>query len=262
MSAQLPKSIWRELRAGQRVQVMCLAAMASPKWIEIAGLYEQLSGVWIDQEHAAISHERLEILMMACRAAGLDGFARVAPTDYATLMRPYEAGCSGVMVAQIRSLEQVRQVIEWTHYPPIGQRGLFMGNYEAGYGTRKPAEHIAQATQQRWLAIQIETPEAVEIVDEIAASPEVDVVFVGPADLACTLGVPGQLLHRLCTAALARVAAACKKHHKPWGTLSRTPEHAAHCRELGCQLFSVYGDLDVIHHGFQALQKTYQPLLD
>jgi 2-keto-3-deoxy-L-rhamnonate aldolase RhmA len=90
----------------------------------------------------------------------------------------------------------------------IGVRGLFQSNYEAGYTTRNVPELIEEANRNRWLVIQIETPEAVECAHEIAAVEHVDWLFVGPADLACTLGVPGELLHPKCIAALGRVAAA------------------------------------------------------
>jgi 2-dehydro-3-deoxyglucarate aldolase/4-hydroxy-2-oxoheptanedioate aldolase len=60
------------------------------------------------------------------------------------------------------------------------------------------------------------------------------------------LGVPGDFLHPKCIDALKRVDAAVKKAGKSWGILSRDPEHASRCRELGCQLFSVFGDIDCL----------------
>ncbi len=242
---------------GQLVRVMVLGALASPKLVEIAGTAGGLDGVWFDQEHSAIPHQQLELLMMACRAAGLDAFARVPPTDYATIMRPMEAGASGVMVAMIRTVDQTRQVVQWAKYPPLGTRGLFQANYEAGYGTIDPQQHVDQANRDRWVAIQIETPDAVDCVEGIAAVEGVDWLFVGPGDLACTLGVPGQVMHAKCIAAMERVSAACKAAGKPWGTLARNAEHGAKCRELGCRLISLASDVDLIHRGFQATKKMY-----
>lgn len=253
----MKNTIHERLAAGQIVRAMFLGSLASPKLVEVAGLIGDWHGVWIDQEHSAIPHQQLELLLMACRAAGLDAFVRVPPTDYATLMRPMEAGASGVMVAMIRDVAQVRQVVQWVKYPPQGARGLFQANYEAGYGTIDAALHVETANRRRWLAIQIETPEAVECVEEIAAVEGVDWLFVGPGDLACTLGVPGQALHPRCIAANERVAAACRQVNKPWGTLARSPEHAAKCRELGCQLFSLAGDMDLVHRGLAATRKMY-----
>jgi 2-dehydro-3-deoxyglucarate aldolase/4-hydroxy-2-oxoheptanedioate aldolase len=249
------------LAAGKTVRVMSLGAIAHPKLVEIAAHHQIVHGFWIDQEHAAVSQERIENLLLACRATGLDAFARVPPVDYATIMRPMEAGCCGVMAAQIRTLEQVEQVVAWSKYPPAGSRGLFLGNAECHYGKANAAEHVAAANRRRWLAVQIETAEAVKLVEEIAAYDGVDHLFVGPADLACALGVPGEVLHERCVAALEQVAAAVKRTGKTWGTLSRSRDHAAVCRDLGCQLFSVYSDLDVIHRGIVGIQSDLDGLL-
>jgi 2-dehydro-3-deoxyglucarate aldolase/4-hydroxy-2-oxoheptanedioate aldolase len=202
----------------------------------------------------------MELLLMACRASGLDAFARVPPTDYATIMRPMETGCSGVMVAQIRSLDEVQQVLQWSKYPPGGTRGLFMGNAEAGYGTIPAPEHVSNANTERWLAIQIETSEAIEHVDVIAATEGVDLLFVGPADLACALGVPGQPLHPRCLDALQRVSRACKTAGKPWGTLTRDPTHASKCLELGCLLFSLFSEIDLIQRGLKLTREAFADL--
>jgi 2-keto-3-deoxy-L-rhamnonate aldolase RhmA len=214
-------------------------------------------GVWIDQEHSAVPHQDLELMLMACRASGLDAFARVAPTDYGAVMRPMEAGASGVMVAQIRTVDQVRQVLDWAKYPPMGVRGLFMSNYEAGYGTANVKEHMARANRDRWLCIQIETPEAVECAGAIIAMDGVDHLFVGPADLASTLGVPGEPLHPRCVDALEKVSKACRDAGKTWGVLSRSPEHALKCRVWGSRLFSLMADMDEVQRGFQSLRATF-----
>ena len=87
-------------------------------------------------------------------------------------------------------------------------------------------------------------------------------LFVGPGDLACTLGVPGQALHDKCVDALQRVSAACRTHGKAWGTLTRDPKHAEKCRELGCQLFSIASDMDIVHRGLQSSRSIFAPLFD
>lgn len=254
--------IKERLAAGQLVRVMHFTGYATPKMVEVAGRLGNFHGMWFDQEHAAIPHAELELMLIACRAAGKDAFARVPPTDYATIMRPMEAGCSGVMVAQVRTLAEVETAVEWAKYPPVGKRGFFGGNSECGFGVVDMATQVVAANRERWLAIQIETPEAVEIADQIAAVEGVDWLFVGPADLSVTLGVPGQFLHAKCVDALQRVAAATKKAGKAWGTLSRDVEHARRCRELGCQLFSIFGDLDCLRVGLRTLEERFPEIMD
>ena len=252
------KGIKERLRDGEEVRVITLASLAHPKLVEMAAILGGYHGLWVDQEHAAVPLRDLEHILMACRASGLDAFARVPPTDYATIMRPMEAGACGIMAAQIRTVEEVRQVVQWAKYPPQGVRGLFMANYEGGYGTAKPAEHIERCNRDRWVCIQIETPEAVDCVDEILAVEGVDSLFVGPADLSSTLGVPGEVMHPTCLAALETVARATKAAGKSWGVLSRTAEHALTCRQLGCQLFSLASDTDLIQRGFAATGEMFR----
>jgi 2-dehydro-3-deoxyglucarate aldolase/4-hydroxy-2-oxoheptanedioate aldolase len=255
-------TIIERLRDGKLVRVMHFTGLSSPKLVEVAGILGDFHGLWIDQEHTAVPHAQLELMLMACRAVGLDAFARVPPTDYATIMRPMEAGCSGVMIAQVRTLSEVQQAVAWAKYPPRGVRGMFGGTIEAGYGAIEMHKHVENANRDRWVAIQIETAEAVEIIDQIAAMDGVDHLFVGPADLSVTLGVPGEFMHPKCLAALERVAAASKKSGKSWGILSKDPEHVGKCRALGCQLFSVFGDLECFRAGLKALEERFADIMD
>jgi 2-dehydro-3-deoxyglucarate aldolase/4-hydroxy-2-oxoheptanedioate aldolase len=255
-------TIISRLRAGQLVRVMHFTCLSSPKLVEVAGILGNFHGLWIDQEHSAVPHAQLELMLMACRAVGLDAFARVAPTDYATVMRPMEAGCSGVMIAQLRTLDEVREAVSWTKYPPHGVRGMFGGTYEAGYGSVSMREHTERANRDRWVAIQIETAEAVDDIDRIAALDGVDHLFVGPADLSVNLGVPGEFLHAKCVAALEKVSSAAKKSLKSWGILSQDPEHVRVCRELGCQLFSIFGDISCFRAGLKALEDKFKDIMD
>jgi 4-hydroxy-2-oxoheptanedioate aldolase len=254
--------IIERLRAGKIVKTMHVVGYATPRIVEMLGVHGNFHGYWFDQEHSAIPHKELEVLMIACRAAGKDAFARVPPTDYATVMRPMEAGCSGVMIAQVRTLDEVKQSVQWAKYPPVGTRGAFTGNAETRYGKIGLASHIQNANRDRWLSVQIETPEAVDIVDKIAATDGVDWLFVGPADLSVTLGVPGDFMHPKCIDALKKVGAATKKAGKAWGILSRDMEHARKCRELGCQLFSVMGDGECLRVGLETLEQRFAELDD
>ena len=119
------KTLKEKLAEGLEVRVMAISAFPNPKIIEVAGKFGDLDGVWIDQEHSGLPNQELELLLLACRASGLDAFVRVAPTDYATVMRPMEGGASGIMMAQVRSVADVEQAVRWMKYSPEGERGMF-----------------------------------------------------------------------------------------------------------------------------------------
>ena len=254
--------IKERLAAGKIVRAMHVIGFATPKVIELFGMQGNFHGFWFDQEHAAIPHKELELMLMACRATGKDAFARVPPTDYATVMRPMETGCSGVMIAQVRTLDEVKKCVGWAKYPPVGTRGMFTANAETRFGKTDMATLVTTANRERWVSIQIETLESIEILDQIAAVEGVDWLFVGPADLSVTLGVPGEFLHPKCIEALKKVDAAVKKVGKAWGILVRDAEHARRCRELGCQFFSMVGDVDCLRVGLETIEQRFAELAD
>src|SRR5205823_14397535 len=92
------------LAQGQLVRVFGIGQLCHPKLVEIIGLHGGYDAVWLDQEHAGLSLEQIEHSCRAARAAGIDSFVRLAPTDYATVMRPLEAGAGGIMAAQVRDV--------------------------------------------------------------------------------------------------------------------------------------------------------------
>jgi 4-hydroxy-2-oxoheptanedioate aldolase len=250
-------SIKKRLADGQEVNVFSIGAIPSFKIIEMAAMLGGYHAVWIDEEHAGLTQREIEHLTLACRSAGLDSYVRIAPLNYAAVMRPMEAGVGGVMAAQIRSVDEARQIVSWAKFPPMGSRGINPSNFEANYTTRSLQEHIDICNRDRWLSVQIETLEALECVEQVAEVDGIDHLFVGPADLSVALGVPGQFLHADCKAALDRVSKACKRAGKSWGILVRGPEHAALCRDLGCQLFAFANDLSIVLQGFRAVRSTY-----
>jgi len=90
-------------------------------------------------------------------------------------------------------------------YPPQGIRGLFLSTVESHYGKVDAGTHIASANRDRWISIQIETTEAVEIAEEIAATEGVDWLFVGPADLSWRWGARAIYASKMCCGTGARI---------------------------------------------------------
>jgi 2-dehydro-3-deoxyglucarate aldolase/4-hydroxy-2-oxoheptanedioate aldolase len=256
------ETIKQRLENGKPTNIFVMTGMPHPAWVEIAAMHGGFHGVWLDQEHAAITQEKLELMALACKAAGLDCFARIAPTDYAAVMRPMEAGVGGIMLAQIQSRQHAEDVLRWAKFPPDGCRGLNTNNREGHYATVNPAEFLPRANRDRWVAVQIETQGALNDLDEIAQMKGVDHLFVGPADLSAALGVPGDFLHPKCQEALKRVAGATRNASKSWGILCRGREHAQFCRDLGCSLFALATEFGVIHAGFRAIRQSYGDFFD
>ena len=110
------------------------------------------------------------------------------------------------------------------------------------------------------MIVQIETAEAVEDCEAIAAVDGVDMLFIGPADLTQNLGVAGDFFNPKCLAAMDRVSAACAKAGKPWGVVPVNQQYAKLCHEKGCRMFSAASDVRLINAGIAAIKQNYPDL--
>lgn len=245
------------LAQGKLVRVFCLGHLCDPEMVEIIGLHGGFDAVWLDQEHCALTVEQIQQSARAARGVVLDSFVRLAPTDYATVMRALESGAGGIMAAQVRSARQTEVIVQWAKFHPRGLRGINNSGIDGGFGTIPFAEYLRKANAETFVAIQIEHVDALEEVDKIAAVKDVDVLFVGPADLSQSMGLPGEWNHPRLWKALERVAAAAKTHGIHWAILPPDPAHARRCVELGCRMLSLGLDVWAVQKGLKAFQQEY-----
>jgi 2-dehydro-3-deoxyglucarate aldolase/4-hydroxy-2-oxoheptanedioate aldolase len=253
MASRLKQS----LAAGRLLRVFALGQLCHPKLVELVGLVGGFDAVWLDQEHAGLSVGQIELAALAARAAGLDSFVRLAPTDYATVMRPLEAGAGGVMAAMVRSARQVEEIMTWAKFHPRGLRGVNGTGVDGRYGTVPAAEYFRRANAETVVGVQIEHVDAVEEVERIAAVPDLDFLFVGPADLSQSMGLPGEWEHPRVWAAVERVARAARERRVPWAILPLNAAHARRCVELGCRMLSVGIDAWAFQKGLRAFRDDF-----
>ena len=242
---------------GDRLNVFAVGRMFHPNLIHLLGMQGGFDGFWIDVEHAGLTVADIEIAAGAGKAYGLESFVRVPPTDYATVTRCFESGASGVMAAQIADASQAEEFVTWAKFHPRGRRGLNPLGHDGRFGTVPLAEFAERANRETFVAIQIETAQAVAEVEAIAAIDGVDLLFVGPSDLSQNLGVIGELTHERSLEALDRVAAACAVNGKHWGAVTPTPDYAALLIEKGCTMISAVNDVKLVTAGSQALRDSF-----
>jgi 4-hydroxy-2-oxoheptanedioate aldolase len=245
------------LKENRLVKVFGLGQICHPKIIEILGLEGGYDAVWLDQEHAGLTIEQIEYCARSARLAGLDSFVRLAPTDYATVMRPMEAGAGGIMAAQVRSAQQAADVIRWSKFYPLGLRGVNGSGIDGRYGTMAPLEYMEKANAETFVAIQIEHAEAVAEVEKIAALPEVDILFIGPADLGQSMGLVGKSDHPDLWAAIERTAKAAHQAGIHWAILPPNPTYARRCLDLGCKMLSLGLDMWTIQRGIRSFKADF-----
>jgi 2-dehydro-3-deoxyglucarate aldolase/4-hydroxy-2-oxoheptanedioate aldolase len=256
----MPESMKQRLADGERLVVFAVGRMFHHNLVRYLGMQGGFDGFWIDVEHGGLTTSDIEIAAMAGAAHGLECFVRVPPTDYASVTRCFESGTTGVMAAQIRSAAQAEEFVQWAKFAPRGRRGLNPLGYDGGYGSIPLAEFAERANRETFVAVQIETAQAVIEVDDIAAIDGVDLLFVGPSDLSQAVGTIGDFTGTASIEAVDRVAEACRAHGKHWGAVTPSPEYASLLIEKGCTLISPTNDVKLVTTGLAAVKETYSSL--
>jgi 4-hydroxy-2-oxoheptanedioate aldolase len=167
----------------------------------------------VDLEHGAGTEADLPGMLRAVELGGPTPLVRPQSGERIRIGRALDMGARGIMVPRLDSADQAREAVTYLRYPPDGIRGVATRVRGAGLGVVGHPE-IKRLNERVVGIIQIESVGGLRDADAIAAIDGVDVLFVGPADLSHSLGIPGQTQHADYLAALERVVAACRAHGK------------------------------------------------
>lgn len=159
------------LADNQVVRVFALGQLLSPKLVEIVGEHGEFDALWLDAEHAGIGMKDVELATLAAKAYGLDHFVRLPATDYASVMRPLDAGAGGLMISMVSSAEDAEKAVRWSKFWPRGQRGLNGGNRDGRFGLTPLREYTEAANASTFIGIQIETAGALSRQPRSRRSP-------------------------------------------------------------------------------------------
>ncbi|MEW5979559.1 MAG: aldolase/citrate lyase family protein [Acidobacteriota bacterium] len=251
--------VLQKLRNGEFVRVAGVSRITEP-WLTEAVGKMGFDVVWLDMEHRPWGYDSIDPMSLACRATGIDLMVRILKTGYTSPMRALECGANGIMVPHCCSVDEAREWVSWSKFPPLGRRGFDGVGADADYMLASPLDHLKHANEETFLALQIEDREAVECVEEIVAVEGVDLVFVGPADLTISYDVPFQLDHPTIQKALDRVAAATAKMGKWWGMATGSPEAAQKALDRGARMVTCGADHVLLVEGFRNAFRNFGDL--
>ena len=167
----------------------------------------------IDLEHGLGGEAALLQQLQALRATPTRAVVRVVNNDAGQIKRALDMGAAGIMVPFVSTAEEARQAVAAIQYPPLGRRGV-AGSIPANRYALDFQQYFPEANDNVLAVVQIETPQAVANVDEIAQVDGVDVVFAGPMDLSVNLGIAEQFEHPRLREGLAGIVEACRRHQK------------------------------------------------
>lgn len=207
--------------------------------------------LWLEMEHSPITLETLREMILATRGLSAVPIARPPVNELWTAKRVLDAGALGVIFPFTNTPELARQAVAACRYPPRGLRGSGATLAEARWPA--PQGYHDFADENVLVIAMVEDRLALERIDAIAATPGLDVLFIGTSDLAFSLGKRGDQGHPEVEAAVAQIVAAGKRHGKVLGRPARTAGEIQRYTEQGFQFFMTCTELELMTSGARAL---------
>jgi 2-keto-3-deoxy-L-rhamnonate aldolase RhmA len=249
MDVQWKHPIRAKLRAGEAV----LGVTITTPSIEAAALVASLGFdfLWIEMEHSPVTLETLRNIVLATRSLPAAVFARVPVVELWTAKRVMDQGVSGVIFPFASTPGKALTAASACRYPSLGRRGSGAGLAITTWP--EPDNYYDSADENILTVVVIEETEAVKNIEEIAAVPGVDVLFIGTSDLSFSLGLRGRQNIPELDEAIGMIVTAAKKHGKFLGRPADSPEQVSKFRQEGFQFFQSQTELGLMRLGARAL---------
>jgi len=251
----LPKNILKAaLRVGEK-QIGLWCSIPDPL------IFEMMAGCgfdWmvIDTEHTPVVPARAAALLQAAAPYPVSVGVRAGWNDAVEIKRLLDCGAQTIVVPYVQNAEEAAAAVRAVRYPPVGMRGVAGMTRATRFGAI--SGYAARASEEICLIVQIETVEAIGQIEEIARVEGVDCIFVGPSDLAASMGFPGEQSHpevrKVAADAVRRIRAA----GKPPGFLALDQGFLREVEEAGALFLAVELDIAALKRGLTGTREAWR----
>jgi 4-hydroxy-2-oxoheptanedioate aldolase len=249
MKTPIHRSRIRKENAQGRIASSLKLNIPDPLIVELAGL-AGASAVWLCNEHVPSDWRTMENCIRAAKLHGMDAIIRVSKGSYSEYLKPFEADAAGIMVPHVTSADEARSIVDMCRAMPLGRRAMDAGNIDGAFCQLPLAEYIDYVNHEKLIILQIESPEGLEAVEEIAAVPGYDMLLLGPGDFSHRIGKPGQIDLPEVHAARERVENAARANGKKcFSVLARGT--AEELFQRGYAVTHVEADVLLLGRGFR-----------
>ena len=250
-----PKNNLKRAIAAGKPQIGLWASLSSNYTAEaIAGA--GFDWLVVDTEHSPADMENVMGQLQAIARYPTTPIVRVPWSDMVTIKRYLDIGIKSLLIPQINTVEEARQAVAYTRYPPAGMRGVAAATRATGFGRIKNYFKIAH--EEICVLVQAETKEALDNIEAIAAVEGVDCIFIGPGDLHASLGYPGERSHKDVMPMIDDAIRRMVKTGKAPGILADSEENARRWLGLGALVVGVGSDAGLLARAADALAARFK----
>lgn len=252
---QLPLNNFKRAILADERQIGLWSHLSSHVTVEILA-NSGFDWLLLDMEHSPNEFTMIHSQLQAMTGGTAHPIVRPPWNDMVLLKRLLDIGVQTFLIPYIENAEQARAAVSYTRYPPHGMRGYSGAPRASGFGRIKDYPKHCEA--ELCVLVQIETREALDNIEEIAAVEGVDGLFIGPGDLSAALGHIGNPKHPDVVAVIEDAIRRIRACGKPVGILSADNQLAQHYIDKGCNYIAVGGDLGLLVQASEALAKKFK----
>jgi len=220
-----------------------------------------LDWLLIDAEHSPNGLESILGQLQAVHGYPVHSLVRPPVNDIVLIKQYLDLGVQNLLIPMVHSASEAEAAVAATRYPPEGVRGVGSALARAARWNRVP-DYLAAASTTISVTVQIESTVAVDAVEDILGVDGVDAIFVGPSDLAASMGLLGQQEHPEVRAAVEQCLAAAALAGVPAGVNAFSPTTAQRYLDSGARFILVGADVALLARGSEGLAAEFIPVSD
>lgn len=227
---------------------------------QIAEIFSYAPYDWavIDMEHGLNDLGDVVAHLQAMNGGNISPIVRPPWNDFVTIKRLLDAGAQSFIIPYVQNRQETEAAVAATRYPPLGNRGVAGGSRASAYGNIP--DYFTLCEKEICVIVQVESIQAIDEIEAIASVKGIDGIFIGPADLAASMGHLGDFYHKDVQAKIKQAVTRIKKAGKPAGILSFDPDQARKYAKLGFDFIAVGSDQSLLVEGAKALAEKFSDI--
>ncbi len=206
----------------------------------------------VDAEHGPVNFETAQKIAMVCESRKVSPIMRVGSINEENILRALDIGMHGIQIPNVETGDDVKKIIEYAKYPPIGKRGLSPFTRSGNYSNKDIDNKIKHSNLNTLIGINIESENSINNIDDILDNDELDIVFIGLYDLSKSMGLTGQVNHPDVQNKLSDLVKKISSYGKISGTIATDAASLNHYKKIGIKYILYLVDCMIIKQAFES----------
>jgi 2-dehydro-3-deoxyglucarate aldolase/4-hydroxy-2-oxoheptanedioate aldolase len=240
---------------------MMLSEVTTPNIMRIIGATD-VDYVIIDCEHGYFDLSQVAALVGISNGIGLPVIIRIPEIRREVITKFMDMGADGLLVPMTNTPEDIKTVVQYSKYSPLGERGISTQRAHTGYSPPPLQEYMKDSNARTIILAQIETCEAVGNIERIIGIEGVDAAVIGPNDMSCNCEKPGDYFSEIMQKNINSVVAAAASVGKPSGVIASNINLLAECYEKGMRVFSCNSEVGILLKGIKQMTKEFSEAIN